>query len=163
MPQRQSMLRGSESNWKQIDGFAGYEISSDGRVRSFKRGKPLVLRQYLRNRGYCYVYLYCSGKYHAKLVHRLVASAFLRRVDGKSQVNHKNGIKTDNDVGNLEWVTNLENVHAFNPNVKLTEMDVTEIRELRGIFSQRDIAAAYGISQRSVYNLHHDLSWKYVK
>lgn len=108
------------SRWADIPGWEGrYEVSDDGRVRSWWYGKKHLtvgreLKQKLDKYGYAVVCLHYGSTKKHPTVHRLVASAFLPNTDGKPQVNHKNGIKTDNRVENLEWSTNVENIqHAF--------------------------------------------------
>ncbi len=99
--------------WKPIPEFNGeYEASNLGNIRSVRclssRGKTLrgkVLTPI--NNGNGYMYVHAAFKKYA--VHRLVASAFIPNPDGKPQVNHKNGIKNDNRLENLEWCTILEN------------------------------------------------------
>ena len=91
----------------------GYSISNLGRVRNDKTGcvlKPYNFDGYLR----------VSLKNNTLKVHRLVAFAFLEKTSDKNIVNHKNGIKTDNRVENLEWCTELENrqhavAHGLSP------------------------------------------------
>ena len=103
----------SEEIWRDIAGYEGlYQVSNCGRVKSFYRGGR-ILKQSLK-RGYMFVELYLNtnGKIH--IVHRLVAQAFIPNPLNKLEVNHINGIKTDNRVENLEWVTRSENEqHAY--------------------------------------------------
>lgn len=108
--------------WADVPGWEGrYEVSNDGRVRSWagKRGdeaEPHALKQKIDRYGYLVVCLRSrsAGRIEYPTVHRLVALAFIENPDEKPQVNHKNGVKTDNRVENLEWATNAENIqHAF--------------------------------------------------
>ncbi len=103
-------------NWKHIKEYPKYEISDLGRVRNIKSGrfnKPAMHGGNL-GRQYQFVDLYDHGKHKMFDIHRLVALHFIRSVGGKNEVNHKNGIKTDNRVENLEWVDSSENKkHAY--------------------------------------------------
>lgn len=62
-------------------------------------------------KGYHQIGLRKDGRYHQLYVHRLVAIVFIQNIDNKPFINHKNGIKTDNRVENLEWCTRSENMH----------------------------------------------------
>lgn len=67
------------------------------------------LKQYQTKNGYMQVSMKLNGKYVKKLVHRLVAEAYLPNKENKPCVNHKDGNKNNNSVENLEWCTYSEN------------------------------------------------------
>lgn len=97
-----------------------YSVSSDGRVFSNNynhTGKTKEMRQYIDD-GYPYVVLVKDKVRTKVMVHRAVAKLFLGpKPTPKHQVNHKNGIRTDNRVENLEWVTSRENtLHGWRVN-----------------------------------------------
>lgn len=101
--------------WEKIKGYTGYEISNMGRVRSTKRykeGKILALNT--NKRGYVSICLWKNNVGKTYRLHRLVALAFIPKIEGKELINHKNGIKSDNRVSNLEWCNQKENIkHAI--------------------------------------------------
>lgn len=100
--------------WKDIKGYEGlYQVSTNGNVRSLDRTNVCYGREYIRKGkvlrtktdkdGYPYLFLSKKGVKHKFMVHRLVALTFLPNPTNKEQVNHKNEVKTDNRVSNLEW------------------------------------------------------------
>ena len=97
--------------WEPIEGFH-YSASTDGRVRNDET--DTIKAQTIRKDGYYKVDLYDNGQRSSKRISRLVAEAFIPNPDNKPQVNHIDGNKLNNDVSNLEWVDNSENMlHAF--------------------------------------------------
>lgn len=139
---KREMYPGEE--WAPIKGWEGeYEASTYGRVKSVDRYsgrgkrkrfvKGTVMNQMVNFHGYLIV------KFRSQLpqrVHRLVALAHIRRRPNRNQINHINGIKDYNYVGNLEWVTNQENgIHAnkygLKTNGKLTEDQVRLVFDMK--------------------------------
>lgn len=93
-----------QENWRQIQGFEGlYDVSDQGRVWSHKSNKFLSLKK--DRYGYDFVKLCKNGMKINKSIHKLVAEHFIPNPEGLPQVHHKNEIKTDNTVENLEWVS----------------------------------------------------------
>ena len=107
-----------EEIWKDIPGHAGYQASTLGRIRSVPtvidhpRGMKYTVSGRIRkglpnHRGYLMVQLTSKGK--TMTMHRLVALTFIPNPNDYPELNHINGIKTDNSVANLEWCTRKQN------------------------------------------------------
>ena len=94
------------TEWRDVPGYEGlYVISSDGKLLSFAHG---LMHPRKDADGYYYTSLCKNGRLTCRRVHRIVAEAFVPNPDGKPTVNHRNEIKTDNRVCNLEWATVAE-------------------------------------------------------
>ena len=105
--------------WLSIEGYEGlYEVSNMGRVKSLKFGKYKILKQRKRPNGYLFVTLCKEGKIKNCSVHRLVGNAFLDNTNNYPCFNHKNEIKTDNRVENLEPCTHKYNLNYKNAQAK---------------------------------------------
>ena len=113
-------------NWKDIPGYEGlYQVSDYGQVKSLERVvwngkgnrvlKEKILKPCLSTNGYHQVNLWKDGKMKTFFVHRLVALAFLDG-DHSSTVNHIDECKTNNHVSNLEYLTRVDNIRAWNKN-----------------------------------------------
>ena len=97
--------------WKQIDNTQFY-ISNMGRIKNIETGR--ILKCQANRKGYLVARVTVNRIKRSLKPHRLVAQYFIPNVENKEQVNHKNCVKTDNRVENLEWCTNLENMrHAI--------------------------------------------------
>lgn len=128
-----------EEIWKPIKGYEGhYEISSIGRVKSIKRmsegtGRSCrslserMLSITLFRNGYEKVMLRKNGKDKCYRVHRLVAESFIDNPNGFLEVNHKNEIKTDNSVDNLEWCNRQYNCNYGTRNDRIVKYNSKKV------------------------------------
>lgn len=103
---------------KVIDGFENYCVDTAGNIWSLNyrgHGRVKKLKQKKDKDGYLLINLFNNNKVFTKKVHRLVAETFIKNCKKLPEVNHKNGIKNDNRVENLEWVTRSQNaIHMYN-------------------------------------------------
>lgn len=174
--------------WRPVKGFEKwYEISNKGNLRSLTRkiersngvimtvcGQNLKPTQ--RKDGYVHVALSVGvkGKRYTPKIHRLVAESFLPKIEGHNEVNHKNGIKHDNRVENLEWSTRSKNVkHAFATNLRSHKgknhpsykrggaiRDKAKEMWASGNYSQEKISKKLGMSQKWVSLIVNNKLWK---
>lgn len=154
-----------------------YRIDKQGRIFSPWQGWR-KMKTHLNRNGYENIYLYLKdGQRKCFKVHRLVLNTFYPIDNSENfQVNHINGIKSDNRIENLEWCTRSENLlHAFrtglekkpkgerNPNHKLTEKDITNICEkLLHKESMQCIANKYGVSKSTISHIKNKRIWKNI-
>ena len=155
--------------WRIVDKTSNYEISNYGQVRnrtSDKTLKPLLLGSYFS------ISLIINDKKTISKIHRLVATHFLICVDETHVVNHKDGIKTNNRVDNLEWVSRSENAkHAFRlglnkgKKVKVLQytLDNVFIKEYKSIADAIKETGVFKISRvcRGIGKAAGGYIWKY--
>lgn len=155
---------------KQI-GSSQYWCDTNGNIWSHKWNKIKKLKARIHPEGYLQVALMIEGKRHEKLVHRLVAEAFINNTEKKPQINHKDGNKMNNQVKNLEWVTPSENGrHAYhtglltisygekNGRAKLTDDIVKSIFISKE--NTKDLATEYGVSGSTINKIRSGEIWK---
>ena len=107
--------------WHDIDGYEGlYQVSNKGNVKSLYNGSERILRPRQNRDGYLRVQLFKNTAAQDRLVHRLVAEAFIPNLYNKSQVNHLDENKKNNCVDNLEWATAKENSNYGSRNERLS-------------------------------------------
>lgn len=152
--------------WKDIEGYEGhYKVSSLGNVVSVKKGYPVLMKLQNHSAGYKQVKLCKPNKILIERVHRLVASAFIPNHDKKPQVNHINGIKSDNRVENLEWNTPQENTaHAFRTGLanvygenhyssKLSNKDAEYVINNYKSYTLKQLSDKFGVSDACIRDI----------
>jgi hypothetical protein len=170
--------------WKTIKGFEDYQVSSDGEIKTFNwknKGIEAIMKPAFDNSGYLRTMLKHkeTGKFCTIKVHRIVAQNFIDNPLNKPQVNHMNGIRHDNRVDNLEWVTMSENqLHSYrvlnrdvrgekNSCAKLKNENVLWIREnypnRKNLnLTRKKIAEMFGISEGTLKQVISRKKWKHI-
>jgi len=147
--------------WKDIPEYEGrYQVSDLGQVR----GTGGCLAQQPQNSGYLVVHLYLRGSRRVRLVHALVAEAFVAGKFEGAQVNHKNYVKRDNCAENLEWVTRSQNVrHAYENGHKgprRCAVRGVSIEDGSVLYFRSQLAAEKALAGRASSAIHHCLIGK---
>lgn len=157
--------------WKTCPLEECYEVSTHGRVRNKETKHVKSLR--LDINGYPRVTLYPSGKTY--LVHKLVATTFLERLEHHTQVNHKDGMKHNNSVTNLEWCDSSWNTThrdtvlqskwkgQMNPSAVLDVNDVRRIKsgEFDGL-SNAKVGKIFGVKDECIRLIRVGVNWSHI-
>jgi hypothetical protein len=158
--------------WRSIQEWPNYEASSLGRIRHKKRLRPL--KPNYGNKGrYARVTIHGRNGQKSLFVHVLVANAFFGPKPDGLTINHRDGVKRNNGVCNLEYISLRENWdHAIanglwtfgerNGRAKISEDDVKNIRALYGTMPMSHIGEMFGISRPCVGYIVRRETWKHV-
>jgi len=174
--------------FKDVVGYADYQVSECGKVFRKKRTRYGMLKQgytainvkeiemkvFTDKRGYSRVHLSNGKKHTLVLLHRIVALAHIENNNNLPQVNHKDGVKSNNHKDNLEWCTGIENMrHSWriglrvmeqgekHPRSVLTEKEAAEI--LISGKSDIELGRIYGVSPTTAFNIKTGRTWKHLK
>ncbi len=172
--------------WLDVIGYEGsYQVSNFGNIKSLSRKvkcnssyriiNEIILRPKPDKDGYLKVVLCVDNKRKTVSIHRIQAIAFIPNPKNKPCVNHIDGVKFNNILSNIEWATFSENsIHAhrngllrFQKGVsshysKLTEKEVLEIREMKSIRTQEEIAALYNVCRANISHIFSRKTWDHI-
>lgn len=170
--------------WRTITNFPDYAVSNMGRVKrmrqsggpgSWKEGH--ILKAKPKKNGYLQLSLMNDGKKnHTFMVHLLVLNAFVGPPPAGYEANHKDGIKSNPDLANLEWATKSENqLHALRnglshsvrgEKVGSAKLKESEVRVIKGLLSaggnRRDISKMFNTSWPNIYHIEKGETWTHV-
>jgi lambda repressor-like predicted transcriptional regulator len=170
-------------NWLPVVGFESlYEVSDQGHVQRIagwcdgRKRKFGVLSSQPSKRGYCKITLFNARKKSYVRVHKLVMAAFIGPLPLNHAINHKNGVKHDNRLENLEYVTHSENtLHMYHvlkvkhfrgseaKNAKISEDEAIAMRVLRRKgWKLKQLAELFGLSASSICWICKNKTWKHV-
>ena len=174
-----------KEEWRDVAEFEGYyEVSNFGGIRRVRGDVGTyagrILHPWTGGCGYKRVILSKDKNRVHYFVHRLVAAAFIGERPDDAQVNHKDGVKSNNHIDNLEYLTGVENMkHAFRTGIRntnhlrgekahnniLTESNVFEIRELlaAGELTQKEIGKLYGVGISAISLIKTRRNWAWLK
>ena len=150
--------------WRDVPGYEGYyQASNLGRIKSLERKveynnqedrilKEKIMKLNPTSRGYIRISLCKKGRSRSHFVHRLILSAFIG--ESNLQVNHIDGVKTNNNIDNLEYVTNQENIaHAVKIGLIKNNSKINEkliIKDYKNGFRLRQLERKYKTSHQDI-------------
>lgn len=165
--------------WKEIRNYPNYQVSNLGRVKSLRRNlrggstrnQEIILKPRKTRLGYLLVAIYNPTRKDVS-IHRLVGKSFVNNPYNKPDINHIDGVKSNNNSTNLEWVTKSENLkHNFKlgvrnvqgqnaPNSRLKNHDVLQIRKMhKDKIPISDICSKFNICESSVRQIANRTTW----
>ena len=158
--------------WKDVLGYEGlYQVSNAGNVRSSRR--PMAkggVRKKNESHGYLRVVLCKNGIVENKAIHRLVAEAFIENPNNYPVVNHMDENRTNNNVNNLEWCTQLYNVQYSKwktTNILQISKDGMAVKQWRGAL---EAERAEGFDNSAIIKCckgkrktHRGYRWEYIE
>ena len=152
--------------WKIVPWCIYYEVSSEGRVRNLRTAK--IIGDWADGR-YRRVRLFGDGFSKRILLHRLIAQIFIPNPHNYPCINHKNGIKTDNSVTNLEWCSYSHNAsHAWASGLRSGicsfKLDILQAMTIKkcladGGVKQKDIAKYFKVDPSSISHINIGVNW----
>ena len=164
--------------WRDVKNYEGlYQVSNYGRIKSLYDNRIKILKPSVQD-GYLATHLSKKNIRTHFMIHRLVADAFFSNIDNKPYINHKDGVKYNNCVWNLEWVTQSENIrHAYATGLiksgaehyqsKLTPEQVKFIRQVYkpydDTFGIRALARFFNVTKSVIQRIVHNEGYKNVK
>lgn len=187
----------SNDEIRELHGWPGYFVAKSGKVFSSKRSgtwgscrsdwpivemRPTVRKGGKQGRGYAQVGLHRGTERVVAYVHRLVLETFVgESLDGRKECNHKNGLRSDNRLENLEWVSRTENVrhgdalkggrpggrrpmpHRRGENGTTTKLTIEQVRSIRaeaaGGSTHELLGKRYGVSSSNVTMIVNNKTW----
>lgn len=170
----------SNEIWVDAVGFEGYyAVSNLGRVKRVARKRnsrfypERLLKPWLSRYGYYECVFMVNRVRYKQLLHRVIAMAFIPNPEDKPQINHKNGVRDDFSISNLEWCTALENqrhrievlkndnIGENHPKAKLSGIDVSNILEMysSGEYTMKKIGDIYKVLPTTIFKIIHKITW----
>jgi DNA-directed RNA polymerase specialized sigma54-like protein len=155
-----------EEKWLDIKGSDdGFKVSNKGRVKKNDKIKTLTKA----SNGYIVTGIKYNGIYKIKYVHRLVAETFLKNKERKPMINHKDCNKHNNNINNLEWVTQQENedhatINGLVPNKLTKELVIYAKKQYKKGKTFKEIAESIGdIHRTTISRAIKGKTWAYLK
>ena len=158
-----------------IKNYENYSVNELGEIFSTAKGYRRKLKPVMMNKGYLHVTLYSNKKPRKFLVHRVVAFAFLGDKSDNLEINHKNKMRSDNRLENIEWVTRSYNAHhkyktyqypqgSMNCRSKLSEETVMKIKfYAKNGIRTCDISRKLNIHQSTISEIKQGRTWSHLE